>query len=472
MIRRKAVALLIGAALISGISPASSVTYADTKNVSPNSAPWVVSLWLVNDFHDRDGQGFFCTGSLINPTTVVTAAHCFYRDNGEFIGMDEPFVVVRNQAARSSRGEVLVPRELRIHKFFQHSSLWNDIAVIDLETSATASSYLRIPSRTQTVTMLKSQSRLFGWGLNQKLVLPEFLQSTRQNDASKSAARVYGDNFEVRWQIGAHRKLSATRYTTACSGDSGGPLVGTLKNRNFLLGIVSYGGDENCRTSRPVVFTRAAAYSGWVSNALKVIQNNRISSEFNSSTAFFLGTDLNPLPTSQLTNPDTTTSTKTEAVFSTVKMTSGKSDVSRISVINHAVPQNGWDIEIQIHTRQAFVDGCDWDSSSLNGLRVSVKSAAEAGRAHLRFQYRNQFQTCLTQTPTNMSVVSPYGATTPAGCSTAIVSNLDGTVSVLMQRECLPDPANSYLRIWNIFGLDQDLEPGIDSWAGPFNLAD
>ena len=470
MIRRKAIALMVGLSILLGLSPANSITFADTKNVSPSSAPWVVSLWLVNDFHDRDGGGFFCTGSLINPTTVLTAAHCFYGDDGEFIGMDEPFVVVRNQAARNSRGEVLVPRELRIHKYFQYSSLLNDIAVIDLETPATSSTYLRIPSRTQTATMLKSQSRLFGWGLNQKLELPEFLQSTRQIDASKSAAQVYGDNFEVRWQIGAHRKLSATRYTTACSGDSGGPLVGTLRNRNFALGIVSYGGDESCRTSRPVVFTRVAAYSGWVVKALLAIQNNRISSEFNNSTTFFLGTDLNPLPTSQLTNPDTTTSTKTEAVFSTVKMTSGKSDVSRISVINHAVPQNGWDIEIQIHTRQAFVDGCDWDSSSLNGLRVSVKSS-EYWRAYLRFQYRNQFQTCLTQTPTNLSVVSPYGATTPAGCSTAIVSNLDGTVSVLMQRECLPDPENSYLRIWNIFGLDQDLEPGLDSWAGPFNLA-
>lgn len=471
MNRRKAVALLMGMSILLGLSPANSITFADTKNVSPNSAPWVVSLWLVNDFHDRDGGGFFCTGSLINPTTVLTAAHCFYRDNGQFIGINEPFVVVRNQAARSSRGEVLVPRELRIHKYFQYSSLLNDIAVIDLETPATSSSYLRIPSRNQTAKMLRSKTRLFGWGLNQKQNLPNYLQSTRQVDVSRLAAQVYGDNFEVRWQIGAHRRLSTTRYSAACRGDSGGPLVGDVNGRKFALGIVSYGGDESCRTSRPVVFTRVAAYSGWVAKALLAIQNNRISSEFNSSTAFFLGTDLNPLPTSQLTNPDTSTSTKTEAVFSTVKMTSGKSDVSRISVSNHAVPQNGWDIEIQIHTRQAFVDGCDWDSSSLNGLRVSVKSAAEDWRAHLRFQYRNQFQTCLTQTPTNMSVVSPYGATTPAGCSTAIVSNLDGTVSVLMQRECLPDPANSYLRIWNLFGLDQDLEPGLDSWAGPFNLA-
>ena len=75
---------------------------------------------------DRQPDGFFCTGSLIDPYTVVTAAHCI-----EAAANFESYVVVRNQTASSDHGQVLMPRTSRYYDF-DSNTLAGDLALIDL----------------------------------------------------------------------------------------------------------------------------------------------------------------------------------------------------------------------------------------------------------------------------------------------------------------------------------------------------
>ncbi|EZA57792.1 hypothetical protein DMN91_002785 [Ooceraea biroi] len=49
----------------------------------------------------------------------------------------------------------------------------------------------------------------------------------------------------------------------ACQGDSGGPLFIMRDNRPLQIGIVSYG-DAHCPSGRPGVYTRVAAFAGWI----------------------------------------------------------------------------------------------------------------------------------------------------------------------------------------------------------------
>ena len=53
------------------------------------SAPWVVSIW-----HSRVGSfpDFICTGTVISPDEIVTAAHCVQQRDYHFVsaGANEP----------------------------------------------------------------------------------------------------------------------------------------------------------------------------------------------------------------------------------------------------------------------------------------------------------------------------------------------------------------------------------------------
>ncbi len=462
-------ALSMAAGLIAAIAPAAAVTFADTKRVDPTAAPWVVSMWLTDGNSDRKSDGFLCTGSLINPTTVVSAAHCFYDDAGKYIGMDEAFVLVRNQNDRTSRGEVLVPRAIRVHKFFQYKSLFNDIALIDLKYPTASSSFLQLPTKATSDAILKKEMRLYGWGLTENQTLPKYLRSTKQFNAIKTAARVYGDNFWKANQIAAYRKISSTRYSAACRGDSGGPLTGKLSGKTYLMGIVSYGSSGDCKSKNPVVYTRVAAYRTWVSNSLTFFADARTTSQFDATSAYFAGDAGNPLVSTLVTNPDTSTSRSTEVVFATRRFTDSRADLAIVEVITNSSPQSGWDVELKLQPKSPFTDGCDWSEGTLNNLTINLRVV---NGWHTEFQLRhvNRFNLCLGTEPIPMAITSPSSTPIPAGCEAGLRWNPDGSISVLLQRECSSDPANFYFRTTFGYRGEADLEPGWDSWAGPINL--
>lgn len=460
-------ALLV--ALTSLATTVHAVTFADTKRVNPTSAPWVVSMWLVNNNGDRLQDGFLCTGSLINSSTVVTAAHCFYDDAGKFVGLNEPFVLVRNQDDRTSRGEVLVPRAVRVHKFFEYKSLFNDIALIDLKFPTASNKFLQLPTKSISDAILKKEMRLFGWGLTEDQKLPKYLRSTKQFNANKAAASVYGDNFWKVNQIAAYRKISSSRYSAACSGDSGGPLTGKLSGKTYLMGIVSFGSSDTCRSKNPVVYTRVAAYRNWISNSLTFFADARLSTQFDVSQARFSGDSSNPLLSALITNLDSSTSRSTDLGFGTRRFTDPRADLAAVTVITNQVPQAGWDVELKLQPKSSFLDGCEWAEGNLNNITVNLK-VVNGWYTEFQVRHVNRFNLCLGPEPIPMAITSPNNTPIPAGCEAGLRWNSDGSISVLLQRECSSNPSDFQFRINYGYRTEADLEPGWDSWAGPVNL--
>lgn len=448
--------------------PTYAVTYADSPRVKPSQAPWVVSLWLADKYSDRATDGFFCTGSLINSTTVVTAAHCFFDDSG-FRGLADPIIVVRGQIERTSRGEVLFPRDVQIHPDYDPNTMLNDVAIIDLVYPTTTTSFLKLATAPVTSTAIKTNLRLYGWGLNENQIAPQYLQSSAQKNATKIAAQYFSDYFDGSTQIGAYRKISSSQYSEACSGDSGGPLTTVVNKKTYLVGIVSYGAVGTCQSNVPAVYTRVAAFRVWLVDQVNAFKQFRVEEQFDVSNVSFFGTTLKPLETALVRNPDDSTSTLTKLVFGSQYISDERSDLVGADVLKYSRELNGYDVEVRLLTKTPFADGCDWSENPNNAVLMNIRSGDNWDTSLQVFL--STAGACLTSTPIVTQVASATSEPIPSGCSTGAIQNSSGGLSILLTRECFEDPKSAFIRFEYGFNGIVDLEPGWDLWAGPVDLS-
>ena len=174
-----------------------------------------------------DGEQF-CTGTLVRPDIVVTAAHCLIEDPDNaaaisfFIGPD---------ARRLEAGQRVTAASLHIHPDYDDFELVNDIAVMRLERPIT--DVTPIPLRTEPMTqdMIGQEALFVGYGYS----------DIRDEDA-------WGEKRSVRiplTEIDDTVFTYAARGVNTCSGDSGGPALLERGGAVTLIGVTSYG-DEDC----------------------------------------------------------------------------------------------------------------------------------------------------------------------------------------------------------------------------------
>ncbi|MFT7622723.1 MAG: hypothetical protein ACI9WU_001898, partial [Myxococcota bacterium] len=187
-----------------------------------------------------DGGEQFCTGTLVAPTTVVTAAHCLIGMGGSnisfFIGQD---------AKNPESGMMVSATALYTFPEYDDNELTGDIGVVLLDSAP--SGVEPIAPHLEALPDVVGQDALFvGYGL------------TGPNGD-------YGDKLSVTIPVS---KLEPTTlwYETpgknTCNGDSGGPALMQLDGTWQLIGVTSYG-DTDC--AEYGVNTRVDAFAAWVS---------------------------------------------------------------------------------------------------------------------------------------------------------------------------------------------------------------
>ncbi|XP_063923939.1 brachyurin-like [Zophobas morio] len=215
--------------------------------------PWQAALYLTLS----SGGTSFCGGALISSTWILTAAHCVQGVSAvtAYLGV--------TSLSDSSRVTAQASRAV-VHPSYSSSTLANDIALLQLSSSVSSSSYISTVSLGTSTLGTGVAVTVSGWGRtsDSSSSISQTLNYVGLTTISNTVcAQTYGSII----QSGIVCCTGSTIQST-CNGDSGGPLVTGSGSNAVHVGIVSFGSSAGCAKGYPSAYTRTAAYRSWISS--------------------------------------------------------------------------------------------------------------------------------------------------------------------------------------------------------------
>ncbi|XP_068627076.1 trypsin CFT-1-like [Battus philenor] len=198
-----------------------------------------------------------CGGTIINQRSILSAAHCFYRDAAN------RWRIRVGSTWANSDGVVYSIALIINHSDYNPYTVDNDISVLRSSTNFVISDTILAASIAGPNYVLPDNEPVtaVGWG------------ATSVNGPSSEQLRhveVWTVNHSICKQRYADIRLTVTENMLCsgwldvggrdqCQGDSGGPLI----HNNVIVGICSWG--EQCALSRyPGVNTRVSRFTAWI----------------------------------------------------------------------------------------------------------------------------------------------------------------------------------------------------------------
>jgi hypothetical protein len=201
------------------------------------------------------GLGWYCGGTLVAPTKILTAAHCATEFGGEVPAASVTAYMGENDRDNFAAADVYVVSDIDVHIDY-------DAAMLTLSTASTHQPLRVIRADETSLWAPGVMATIIGWGTTsfEGEESNELLEAEVPIIGDAECDDAYGSYFDADTMVCAYDGVHDT-----CQGDSGGPLMVASGSGFALAGITSWGfgcADEGY----PGVYTRvgAAALNTWI----------------------------------------------------------------------------------------------------------------------------------------------------------------------------------------------------------------
>lgn len=272
------------------LSPSASLRVIGGVEAENRAWPWQVFIAVPIVKDGRKGSAV-CGGSLIAAQWVLSAAHCFVRNN---VSLDKSKRIrIVEGLKRMKLGSDQKPEFVAVHEISEVSvnpsynpdTHENDIALVHLREKATVQSVAPLLAANAFLENPPLEGIVTGWGYMKDVEqLGDGAFTDSQTHANVGSSEVMPTRLmqvelplvnldECRTKNRAANGVIDARNLCAgvpeggkdsCHGDSGGPLVAKREDGRWTqIGVVSWG--IGCgRPGLPGVYTRVSAFADWI----------------------------------------------------------------------------------------------------------------------------------------------------------------------------------------------------------------
>ncbi|KAJ2691166.1 Transmembrane protease serine 11F [Coemansia spiralis] len=234
--------------------------------VAKGGAPFLVKLLL-----KRNGGYGLCGGTLIDPTTVITAGHCVYISSGSIVSPSGAYVYYGSES--SDNTNYVQATSVTLHESYEPRRVKNDIAILRIPPLTI------VPGKVEAITFYddtippKQALQIYGWGntrtgggsgSNPSSLLTQTVYISEPKDCQVIEPNyVSADGPQI--CVNSHYSIGVD----VCQGDSGTGATIINNGTQYYSGLVSYGtnarGDATCGEDGSFgIYTNVYYYKAWI----------------------------------------------------------------------------------------------------------------------------------------------------------------------------------------------------------------